>query len=134
MVRVDTDSRGTAAGIKSTLGEVAVRVRLSAIDHFRLWIGSVYGFDKRTEEFSKLVWITPGIPITDVLLIPQSPVVNAILKMIHHPCHVSIEGGNLQTVKNDISRKGWGHTASSYALSKSHGSCHPDLSYGSVDY
>ena len=80
-----------------------------------------------------MVWITPGIPITDVLLIPQSPVVNAILKMIHHPCHVSIEGGNLQTLKNDISRKGWGHTASSYALSKSHGSCHPDLSYGSVD-
>jgi hypothetical protein len=44
-----------------------------------------------------------------------------------------LKAANLQTLKIDISRKGWGHTASSYAFSKSHGSCRPDLSYGSVD-
>ena len=95
VIGIHIDSRGTLAGIESTLSEIADGVRLTAIDHFRLRIGSVHGFDKRSQEPSILLGIAPGIPIANVLFIPQSPIVDTIVKMIHHPGRVSIEGSDL---------------------------------------
>src|SRR5690242_7164799 len=42
-----------------------------------------------------LLGIPPRIPIADVLLVPQRPVVNAVFEMINRPGYVFVEGSLL---------------------------------------
>src|ERR1035438_5273612 len=95
MISVHIDSRRALAGVEGTLGEVSAWICLAAIDHLRLRIGAMHGVDKGAQKLSKLLRIAIGIPVPDVLFVPQSPVVDAIVKMVHHPCRVSIEGRDL---------------------------------------
>src|SRR5436853_7923304 len=68
---------------------------LSAVDHFSLWVRLVHSGDKRVKEFPVLLGIAPWIPVSNVLFVPQRPIVDAVTEMIHHPGGVAVERGNL---------------------------------------
>ena len=91
----DVDPGCAAALVQRALGPIAVRVGLAAVDHFRLRIGFVDGRRERREQASVLLGISPRIPVTYVLLVPQGIVMNPPAKMVHHPFHVADERGDL---------------------------------------
>src|ERR1700733_6332670 len=95
VVRIHVDARGALAGIQSLLCKLARWIGLSAVNHLCTRISLMDRGDKGTQKLPVLFGIAPWIPIADVLLIPQSPVVDPIMKAVHHPRDITIEAGSL---------------------------------------
>lgn len=55
----------------------------------------MHGIYERSKQAAVLLGIAPGIPISDILLVPKRPIINAVFEVIHHPGGVSIESRSL---------------------------------------
>jgi hypothetical protein len=71
--------------------EITGRIRLTTINDFGVRICFVYSFDEWSQKSAVLLGISPGVPVTDVLLVPQCPIVNAIAEMVYHPRDIAVE-------------------------------------------
>ena len=91
VIGVDINAWRTFTAIESYPSKFASRIRLPAINNFGGWIRLVHRVNKRTQQASVLLRISPGVPVSDVLLIPQSPVVNAVFEVVDHPRYILIE-------------------------------------------
>ena len=76
-------------------GPCCAGISQATVNHLRVRVGFVHGGDERLEQPAVLLGIAPGVPVADVLLVPQRAVMNAAAEVVHHPIHVAGEGVDL---------------------------------------
>src|SRR5205085_11701969 len=95
VIGIDVDAGSALTTVQRALSEVPGGIRLGSVNDFRFLIGLMNGLYKRFQQPAIFFGIWNGIPVIDVLLIPQSPVGNAPAKMLYHPSRVAAESGDL---------------------------------------